>query len=203
MPDPNPFPPNPILPAGRASVDTGAAAEVVAINPTSSLEPPAYFPITVFRAQFIRPREGHRLDVYADSLGIWTTGEGFNMEQPGAKEVCARYGIDWDACMAEKGTRKDIITEGQCTALFMHVLTALLLEIQAAIPSFPSLSANRQMAIMDVAWAGIGTFRKFVKMIAAINVEEWAEAAKELLDSHLAVQWGKRAQKDAQLLLEG
>lgn len=197
MPDPNPFPPNTPQPAAKASPET------VTTGGSSGSTLLALFPVTEFHAKFIRPHEGRRLDVYADSLGIWTTGEGFNLEQPGAAEVCAKLGIDWAACMAEKGTGKKVITEEQCDALYVHVLTALLPEVQKAIPAFSSFSPARQMAIMDVAWAGIGTFRKFTKMLAAINDGDWAEAAKELLDSRLAVQWGHRAQEDARLLIEG
>lgn len=161
------------------------------------------FPITQFREQFIRPHEGRRYDVYADSLGIWTMAEGFNMEQPGAKEICARYGIDWNACMAEKGTGKHVITEDQCTSLYMHVLAGRFPQVRKLVPLFDSLSPTRQMAIMDVAWVGIGTLANFHKMLAAINSGDWETAAKELLDSELAKQWGHRAVEDAWLLKEG
>lgn len=158
----------------------------------------ALFPLAIFRQKFIIPHEGQRLVRYKDSLGIWTIAEGFNLEQSGAKETCAKYGIDWDACMADQP-----ITEEQCASLTMHTICLLVPAVRKLIPRFDLLSMNRQMAILDVAWVGIGTFSKFAKMIAAINADNWNEAAAELLDSKLAKQWGRRAQEDARILREG
>ena len=41
--------------------------------------------------------EGFRSKVYKDSLGIKTIGYGFNLEQSGAKQIMAKYGLDWNA----------------------------------------------------------------------------------------------------------
>jgi len=160
------------------------------------------FQVSKFVAR-LRIVEGDRLDVYRDPVGIWTTAHGFNMEQPTAPEVCAKCGIDYDEAMALKGTRQPAITEEQAVCLTMSHMAKLLPEVRRALPDFESYSDARQLALMDVAWVGIGTFLGFHNMLAAVRAQNWPLAASELLNSHLAVQWGHRAQEDAQMLKEG
>jgi GH24 family phage-related lysozyme (muramidase) len=48
-------------------------------------------------AQSLIRHEGYERHVYPDSLGISSIGVGFNLEQPGARELVARVGADYDA----------------------------------------------------------------------------------------------------------
>jgi lysozyme len=160
------------------------------------------FPMEKFLAMIDR-HEADRLDIYPDSRGIWTTGRGFNMEQVGARDVCRSCGIDYDATMALKGTRKPAITETQSLALFNHCVNELLPVVRRLIPKFDQLSENRQLAIMDVAWAGIGTLEGFHQMLAAIRREDWNAAAADLLNSRYAKDVGHRAIGNAEMLRTG
>jgi GH24 family phage-related lysozyme (muramidase) len=160
------------------------------------------FPISKF-LEMITRHEADRLDVYADSLGIWTTGRGFNMEQSDARSVCRTCAIDYDAAMALKGTKQPAITEAQSASLFDHTVSQLLPEVRRLISSFDALSENRQLALADVAWVGLGTLKGFHQMLAAIHRGDWESAATQLLNSHLAEQWGHRAVEDADLLKLG
>jgi lysozyme len=160
------------------------------------------FPIQKFLAM-ITVHESDRLDVYLDPLGIPTTGRGFNLIQPGAREVCETCGINYESVMALKGTRKPAITEAQSAALFDHIVSQLLPEVRKLIPSFDALSENRQLALADVAWVGIGTLGEFHEMLSAIAKQDWSTAADQLLDSRLAEEWGHRAVTDADFLRRG
>lgn len=151
----------------------------------------------------IRRNEGDRLDVYADILGIWTTGNGFNMERPDAARVCASCGIDYNAAMALKGTRKQAITDTQRNSLLDHCISEVLAQVGQIVPGFDHFTGRRQLALLDVAWAGIGTLDGFHRMLAAIDRDDWNTAAIELLDSRLASQWGRRALLDAEALKIG
>lgn len=158
------------------------------------------FPIEKFRAMIDR-HEGNRLDVYKDTEGYWTVGRGFNLEQPAAKDLCSLCGIYYEAVMALKGTARPAITEGQSKALFDRILAARLLAVRRLIPGFDEFSEDRQLAIMDVAWVGMGILQEFTKMRKAIEAGDWQKASTELLDSKLAAQWRNRAIEDANLLI--
>jgi lysozyme len=160
------------------------------------------FPIQKFLTM-ITQHEADRLDVYADPLGFWTTGRGFNLQQIGARSVCEACDINYDSAMALKGTGRPAITEQQSISLFDYMVNELLPEVRRLVPCFDALSENRQIAIMDVAWVGIGTLAEFKNMLAAITKQDWQIAAVELLNSKLALEWGKRAHEDADLLRKG
>jgi hypothetical protein len=119
------------------------------------------------------------------------------------QEVCSVCGIDYDTAMGLKGTGKPAITESHSLALFHYMVNQLLSEIRRLIPGFDTFSENRQLGLMDVAWVGIGTLGQFHKMFAAINRSNWSTAAEELLNSELAMEWGRRAVEDAILLRNG
>ena len=157
------------------------------------------FPIEKFLAMIDR-HEGNRLDVYKDSEGFWTVGRGVNLEQPAAKALCALCGVNYYAVLALKGSRKPAITETQSRSLFDHILATRLPAVRCLIPGFDSFTEERQLALMDVAWVGVGTLREFVGMRRAIGKGDWQKAAQELLDSKLAKQWGKRAVENSRLL---
>ena len=41
--------------------------------------------------------EGFKSKAYRDSRGLYTIGYGFNLEQSGAKQIMAKFGLDYDA----------------------------------------------------------------------------------------------------------
>lgn len=66
---------------------------------------------------------------------------------------------------------------------------------------YVGLSENQQAGLVDFHFnVGGTTFRKFKNMIAALADGDYAEAAKELLDSRYAKQVGKRAKTIAALI---
>jgi len=66
---------------------------------------------------------------------------------------------------------------------------------------YAGLNENQQAGLVDFHFnVGGTTFRKFKNMIAALADGDYAEAAKELLDSRYAKQVGKRAKTIAALI---
>lgn len=157
------------------------------------------FSIDKFRA-LIDEHEGDKLTPYRDTKGFLTVGRGFNLDAVGARTTCELLGVDWLSTFA----LKNAITQQQSDAIFEYQVKELLPMVHHYVPNFDLLSDNRQLAIMDLAWAGIGVLEQFRNMRAAIVRGDFDTAAKEMLDS----KWAKdvkehRANGDAQMLREG
>lgn len=122
--------------------------------------------------------EGLRLKPYADSVGKLTIGVGRNLTDVGlSKEECD-YLLDNDIDRA---------------------IASLM-----GFSWFSYMDEVRQAALTDLMFnVGLGKFLGFKKLIAAIEREAWADAARELLDSAYAKQVGSRAVELADMLHTG
>ena len=125
--------------------------------------------LTKLEDQLIR-HEGLVLDIYKDSVGIWTIGVGRNLEHVGMRsEAEARYLL-----------RSDIV--------------AIRAELEKAIPWIGDLDEVRQRCLMDMAFnlgvAGLMKFEKTLRLIAQGNL---SGASQEMLRSKWADQVGQRA----------
>jgi len=125
--------------------------------------------------------EGMKLKPYKCPAGKWTIGVGRNLEDNGITEGEARYMLhnDIQRSFAEVynffGEKKmEHINESRINAL-------------------TNMNFN----------LGLTRFRKFKKMIFAIELQDWMIAANEMLDSKWAVQVGKRALRLAKIMREG
>jgi lysozyme len=149
--------------------------------------------------EFLSRHEGRRLRAYSDSKGLVTIGVGFNLMQPGASQVCRLLGIDYVAVVSGK----EALTDTQCDALLQHCLTNVMSGVRKLVPGFDTLSDGRQMVLVDIGFAGLGTLAGFKKMLAAVSTGNWEQAADEILCSDWAVQVGHRAEEDAALMRRG
>lgn len=71
-------------------------------------------------------------------------------------------------------------------------------------PWFATLNDARQNVIIDMLVnLGPRRFQSFKKMIAAIEAQDWKEAAAQALDSRWAVQVGNRALRLAEMMRSG
>lgn len=122
--------------------------------------------------------EGLRLFPYVDSVGKVTIGIGRNLSDRGISEAEARQFLDAD-------------------------INNAILDL-TTFPWFADLDPVRQRAMVDLCFnIGLPRLRGFVKMLAAIERQEWDGAAHELMDSAYAVQVGKRARTLAAMLKTG
>ena len=123
--------------------------------------------------------EGWKDRIYPDSKGIFTIGVGRNLEGKGLSDDEIEY-------------------------LFSNDMRDAETDVRRVLPQFDDFSANRQIALISVMFAGIRTFMEFKRMIAAINRMDWNTAADELLDSKYAkVDVPNRAKRLAKMLREG
>ena len=113
--------------------------------------------------------EGLRLKPYHCSAGKLTIGIGRNIEERGISQAEALFLL-----------RNDIET---CES-----------ELRANFTFFEELSDIRQEVLLNMCFnLGISRLKQFKKMIQALDQEDYARAAREMLDSRWANQVGKRA----------
>lgn len=116
----------------------------------------------VLREQLIQ-HEGLRLKPYRCTANKLTIGVGRNLDDKGISklEAVMFLNTDIEECLTDLKT----------------------------FPWFHTLDPVRQRALIDFRFnVGAGTFRKFKKMIAALEREDFNAAADELLDSAWATQ---------------
>ena len=144
--------------------------------------------------------EGLVLQVYQDSLGIDTIGIGRNLEDRGiSKEELDDLDIPTIDHIYEYG-----ITEADAMVLAENDVQIVEEELLRAHPCVDGLDAVRQLILVDMAFnMGVPRLLKFKKMWAAVHDNDFATAAKEMLDSRWANQVKSRSTKLAHAMHTG
>ena len=144
--------------------------------------------------------EGLRLQVYKDTLGIDTIGIGRNLEDRGiSKQELNDLDIPTIEHIYEYG-----ITEADAVYLAENDVQIVEDELLRAHPCVDRLDAVRQLVLIDMAFnMGVPRLCKFKNMWAAVHNEDFATAAKEMLDSRWANQVKSRATKLANAMHNG
>ena len=129
------------------------------------------------RAMLVR-HEGLQLKPYKDSVGKLTIGVGRNLEDDGISERESYMLLDND--------------------IMSHTIDA------QKLPVFTALDPVRQDVLIDMVFnMGIRRVQGFKKMLAALSVKDWEEAAAEMRSSNWAVQVGARARELAAMMQKG
>lgn len=124
----------------------------------------------------LRRHEGVEKHVYKDSVGIETIGVGRNLVDKGLTDDEIDYLLANDIRDAEE----------DCKAVFDF---------------YDQLSGIRKRVLVDMAFnLGRTRLSKFIKMAAALEVKDYDEAAKQMLQSKWATQVGIRAVRLAQMM---
>ncbi|KKN72271.1 hypothetical protein LCGC14_0412220 [marine sediment metagenome] len=127
----------------------------------------------------IRRHEGYRARPYVCSAGKITIGVGHNL--------------------TDKGLPSHIIEE-----LFLLDVTDAIKDAEDCVQNIRFLSEPRQNVIVDMVFnLGKTRFLKFVKFIAAVERNDFQDAAVEMLNSRWYAQVGSRAKRLRQMMLEG
>ena len=113
--------------------------------------------------------EAMKLRPYKCSAGKLTIGVGRNLEDNG-------------------------ITEDEALYLLQNDLDRIYKELRSNFSWFERLDSYRQEVLMNMCFnMGISRLKTFRRMIAALRIRDYQEAAKEMLDSLWAKQVGVRA----------
>lgn len=146
-----------------------------------------------------KKHEGLRLWVYTDTRGNKTIGRGFNLQGAGARSVCLKFGLDYDALFNGKAC----LTQEQADAIFDFQFEAVQAQAAITFPGFAAMPVNVQEVICDLIFnMGWATFQEFRQTIAALKARDWHSAALDLVQSLWAEQVGRRAIEDISLLEE-
>lgn len=123
--------------------------------------------------------EGLEFKLYKCTGDKWTIGVGRNLDDRGITEDEARYLLKNDIKIVE-----DELLERQ--------------------PMVGGLDSVRQRVLVDMGFnLGLPILMKFQNMWAAIEAEEWDEAADQMMDSRWAKQVGRRAERLSQAMRTG
>lgn len=123
--------------------------------------------------------EGLELSLYKCTGDKWTIGVGRNLDDRGITEDEARYLLKNDIAIVEE-------------------------ELLRVKPSVADLDGVRQRVLVDMGFnLGLPILMKFQNMWAAIDDEDWIEAAEQMLDSRWAKQVGRRAVRLADAMRTG
>lgn len=128
----------------------------------------------------LRRDEGFRKTVYLDSEGIETIGVGRNLRDRG-------------------------LSEDEINLLLRNDIETAILDAIDVLPcSFHSLTDARQRVLVNMCFnLGRPRLRKFKKMLAAVEREDYETAAAEMLNSKWARQVGPRAVRLADMMRAG
>lgn len=127
----------------------------------------------------IKKNEGYRSKPYRCTAGKLTIGYGHNLDDNGISAPVAEL----------------MLTEDISKAYY---------DVVDIFQGFYAFSTNRQNALIDMMFnLGRTRFWKFRKMIQAIKIGEWQEAAREAINSLWYEQVGDRAKRNVKLILEG
>jgi lysozyme len=120
--------------------------------------------------------EGTRLDMYQDTLGIWTVGVGHNIQEKGISQAVMELMLEED-------------------------LAEAVSELQRSVSFFSKMPEQVQEALVNLAFnMGIPRLMQFKKTLAYLRDGNFEAAADELLDSRYAEQVGRRADEVADMI---
>ena len=127
----------------------------------------------------LRDDEGLRLKPYHCTADKLTIGYGRNLEDRG-------------------------ISESEAEFLLANDVSEIHEDLSEIYDFFEYLSPTRKAVLINMAFnLGLNGLSKFKKMIKAIEDDDYAEAALQMLSSRWANQVGKRAQRLSKLMVTG
>ena len=140
--------------------------------------------------KYILKNEGFENSVYDCSSGIQTIGVGFNLEKSGAENQISALGLDYNSVISGKTS----LTEEQVFQLMEDDLQIAIADAKSIVKNSSYLSNERQIVLIDMSFNhGKTRLAQFVKMIAAVNANDFNKAANEMADSTWAKQVKGRA----------
>ena len=131
--------------------------------------------------------EGVKYEIYNDHLGYPTFGIGHLITE---KDI--EYGLPI-------GTKVD---EWRVNEVFDADVKLYINETKKVFPDLDDKPDNIQLVLVNMCFnLGAPRLSKFKKFIAAINDQQWSEAAIEMMDSRWAKQVGLRAERLRDIVL--
>jgi len=133
----------------------------------------------VYLTAMLKEDEGWRQYVYTDIEGKLTIGWGHNLSDIGFTPIIGAFVLEQDM------------------KYFLDMLPK-------TFNWYSNLSDVRKIVIINMCFnLGLKKLQEFHKMIAAIEMQDWKQAAREMLNSKWASQVGERATRLAVIMRTG
>lgn len=148
----------------------------------------------------LKEDEGVRYNIYKCPAGYDTIGAGRNIESLGLTQEEIKYlGMESLEEIYEKE-----LTEADVEFLLANDIDRVLEEVQSNFTWFNRLDAVRKEVVLNMVFnLGLPRFKKFKKMIAALQEGDYDEAAQQMLNSLWYTQVGHRSQRLTLAMLNG
>jgi GH24 family phage-related lysozyme (muramidase)/orotate phosphoribosyltransferase-like protein len=141
--------------------------------------------------EFIKQNEGYEKKAYRDSRGHLTVGIGFNLDQPGAKQLLSKLGIDYN-----KVRQGQMLDDLQIKKIFNKDADVALMNAKSFANNYDSLPKSVKLVLIDMAFNLGGTgLNKFANLKQAIESYNYQKAAVEMKNSLWYKQVPQRASK--------
>jgi lysozyme len=150
--------------------------------------------------------EGLKLSAYQCPAGYWTIGVGRNLEAKGLTDFEQVYIFGRDG-MSKQEVIERLKEQGVTTEQAMWLLANDISECIKDLKTFTwfdQLDDVRTKVVVDMRFnLGAAGFRKFRKMIAALERDDYGTAANEMVDSAWYQQAGTRTRRLVKMMRTG
>ena len=131
-------------------------------------------------AEMLGVNEGVRPKAYKDSLGNMSIGVGFNLEDKTNQPILDSLGLNRE----ELKSGKRELTDKEISALYSYSMSRAIEDLKKFDPNVTSRPKGVQMALIDMSFnLGYPKLSTFKKMKAALENNDYATAADEMVDS--------------------
>jgi GH24 family phage-related lysozyme (muramidase) len=138
---------------------------------------------------FPRPPHGSYLD--SAHPPRWTTGYGFNLQDPAAPKALAKVTTKTTAKLI---SRDELLTDSEALQLLDIKIADATSEARKSIKNFEKLSDARKLVVVCMAYQ-LAHFSVFKKFFAALEKGEFGTAAEEMRNSNWATQTENRMRR--------
>jgi len=150
--------------------------------------------------------EGLRLEPYICPAGYWTIGVGRNLESKGLTGAEQKFIFGRDDYSKQEVIellKKRGITKDEALFLLANDISECIKDLKR-FAWFDQLDDVRAKVVIDMRFnLGAAGFRKFRKMIAALERDDYDTAADEMVDSAWYHQVGTRARRLVEMMRTG
>jgi len=140
-----------------------------------------------------KKEEGFRADIYKDTKGIKTVGQGFNVEDK----------VTASMLPADVVSGKRPITKAENDIAYNKRMDLAKKDAREYLgaDTYDKLDPDRKSVMDDMSYnMGKPTLSKFEKLREAVQKGDWSAASKEILNSKYAKDVPNRAQRNAAIM---
>ena len=150
--------------------------------------------------------EGLRLEPYICPAGYWTIGVGRNLESKGLTGAEQKFIFgrdDYNKQEVIELLKKRGISKVEALFLLTNDISECIKDLKR-FAWFDQLDDVRAKVVIDMRFnLGAGGFRQFKKMIACLEVGDYAGASEQMMDSRWYHQVGDRGKRLVKMMYTG